>query len=69
MLTPDFVSQHLTLLLNTACLDGRGQFFFTQWEIGDQNNEKFKYLTEPFFPTDSGFEVNYKHNLERKSMK
>ena len=35
----------------------------------DQNNEKLKYLTEPFFPTDSGFEVNYKHNLERKSMK
>ena len=35
----------------------------------DQNNEKLKYLTEPFFLTDSRFEVNYKHNLERKSMK
>ena len=37
----------------------------------DQNNETLKYLTEPFFPTDSRFEVNYKHNLNfiRKSMK
>ena len=35
----------------------------------DKNNEKLKYLTEPFFLTDSQFEVNYKHNLERKSMK
>ena len=35
----------------------------------DQNNENLKYLTEPFFPTDSGFEVNYQQNLERKSIK
>ena len=62
-----YITPHLNQGASQSKWTGLSTFWFETRM--DQNNEKLKYLTEPFFPTDSGYEVNYKHNLERKSMK